>query len=191
MNLDLIIALLILAALSIGIICNRLILAVLLLLISHIFNMVVNIGVVSDRLFDLSLWVELFNSSSFHYQVKSWELLFLCTMAIASKDFVILVILGLRRRSSEIIIALTFLASLILHLEIVKEVGFSDRALLDLYYDRSNIMMWLTAIQLGVIYLAILKGGQGNGGKRYYINSSRFRDSSNGFFNLSTREANQ
>ena len=92
-------------------------------------------------------WVEL----SYWFKLQSY------------KDFLIAVILFTRLKTTEIMLALIFIASCLFHHFAKIQV---DNNILELKHIRTDFMIYITSAQLATMYLIILTGSGGYGGKR-------------------------
>ena len=95
-------------------------------------------------------------------QLEQWAKLF------AVKDFVIMMILYTRLKTPAFILGLSFGVSGLFHQFMLIEI---ENHILTLKHVRTDFMVILTAFQLAIVILILIRGGGNNGGKRakHYI----------------------
>lgn len=107
----------------------------------------------------------------FYTEPSTWHGLYMWAFILAAKDYLIAVMLGFRRKTTEFMLSMIFMVSCLFHLVVQVQLYNHDASLL---LTREQFMMYVTAAQLATMYLIILTGGGEDGGKRVKHGLSSF-----------------
>ena len=116
----------------------------------------------------------------------SWQQLENLYLTYSSKDFLISIVLFMRKSTSEFLLGMLFVTSSVFHWLAKMEV---NSYILDLKHVRTDFMTYITAFEIAIIYAILIKGGGWHGGKRVrhlVRNNSR---SFNNIFRIKTSKA--
>ena len=93
----------------------------------------------------------------------SWQQLENLYLTYSIKDFLISIILFMRKSTSEFLLAMMFVTTSSFHWLAKMEV---NSYILDLKHARTDFMTYITAFEIAIIYAILIKGGGWHGGKR-------------------------